>query len=308
MLKVQFPGVKESISSDLDSMLTLMGVTMKRGSRALEQNAHTFKGYKAAWLLECDYRLEAANLKRYAALVAADADAAYWDEKFEVPTLIDALCAERVIGMSFVSGVTLDQLCGSHVSQAVRDDVADRLVKLKLKEMFGWRFLNADPHMGNFVYNSVTKKLGLLDYGSCKEMDAGLAKGRRPVHARVRRRRPRRRRRVVRGGGRGAGGGRGGVGRPNLRVQRPPVADVWLDAPFDFFAWYQDPKLQGFKQNVEYQNEAWSKQKVDEKQPNALMKPEILLITEYLMQIMLHCGRLKAKIPVRKYLLAAVEA
>ena len=34
----------ESISSDLDSMLTLMGVTMKRGSRALEQNAHTFKG------------------------------------------------------------------------------------------------------------------------------------------------------------------------------------------------------------------------------------------------------------------------
>ena len=54
-------------------------------------------------------------------------------------------------------------------------------------------------------------------------------------------------------------------------------------------------------------NEAWSKQKVDEKQPNALMKPEILLITEYLMQIMLHCGRLKAKIAVRKYL-AAVEA
>ena len=100
VLKVQFPGVKESISSDLDSMLTLMGVTMKRGSRALEQNAHTFKGYKAAWLLECDYRLEAANLKRYASLVAADADAAYWDEKFEVPTLIDALCAERVIAQA----------------------------------------------------------------------------------------------------------------------------------------------------------------------------------------------------------------
>ena len=80
------------------------------------------------------------------------------------------------------------------------------------------------------------------------------------------------------------------------------------DAPFDFFAWYEDPKLQGFKQNVEYQNEAWSKQKVAEGAPNALMKPEILLITEYLMQIMVHCGRLKAKIPVRKYLLAAVEA
>ena len=69
----------------------------------------------------------------------------------QVPRLVDALCAERVIAQSFVSGVTLDQLCGSHVSQAVRDDVADRLVRLKMKEMFHWRFLNADPHLGNFV-------------------------------------------------------------------------------------------------------------------------------------------------------------
>ena len=194
------------------------------------------------------------------------------------------------------------------MSQAVRDDVADRLVKLKLKEMFGWKFLNADPHMGNFVYNSVTKKLGLLDYGSCKEMDSALAKG------------------VARfmlacaDGDRAAADAwfeaEGVVQEADEAAWGDQIfaynAHLWQmfgsDAPFDFFAWYQDPKLQGFKQNVEYQNEAWSKQKVDEKQPNALMKPEILLITEYLMQIMLHCGRLKAKIPVRKYLLAAVEA
>ena len=37
-IKVQFPGVKESIQSDLDQMLTMMGVTMKKDSRGFHQN------------------------------------------------------------------------------------------------------------------------------------------------------------------------------------------------------------------------------------------------------------------------------
>ena len=184
-------------------------------------------------------------------------------KKSKKKTTIGVTSAALVDGtVSFEIEVkAVDQLCGSHVSQAVRDDVADRLVKLKLKEMFGWRFLNADPHMGNFVYNSVTKKLGLLDYGSCKEMDAGLAKG------------------VARfmlacaDGDRAAADAwftaEGVVQEADEAAWGDQIfaynAHLWQmfgsDAPFDFFAWYQDPKLQGFKQNVEYQNEAWSKQK-----------------------------------------------
>ena len=67
-------------------MLTLMGVTMKR--RAKRPHLQGLQGRVVTRVR----RLEAANLKRYA-VVAADADAAYW--AFEVPTLIDALCAER---------------------------------------------------------------------------------------------------------------------------------------------------------------------------------------------------------------------
>ena len=33
--------------------------------------------------------------------------------------------------------------------------------------------MNCDPHFGNFVFNSVTKKLGLLDYGYCKALERG---------------------------------------------------------------------------------------------------------------------------------------
>mgnify|MGYP002052029585 CR=1 FL=1 len=44
VLKIQFPGVKESIASDLEGVVRLLGLSMKKGSRALEQNAYTFAG------------------------------------------------------------------------------------------------------------------------------------------------------------------------------------------------------------------------------------------------------------------------
>ena len=156
-------------------------------------------------------------------------------------------------------------------------------------------------------YNSVTKRLGLLDYGSCKEMDAGLAKG------------------VARFMLACADGDRAAadVWFREAGVVQAADDSTWGDqiyeynrylwqmfgsaGAFDFKAWYDDPKMQGFKANIEYQNEAWSKQRLSD-DANALMAPEILLITEYLMQIMLHCGRLRACIPVRDYLLRAVEA
>ena len=86
-----------------------------------------------------------------------------------MPEVVDELSAERVLAMSFVSGTTIDQLCGSHVAQSVRDATAERLVRIKMKELFSWCFLNADPHLGNFVFNATTHKLGLLDFGFCKQ-------------------------------------------------------------------------------------------------------------------------------------------
>ena len=38
----------------------------------------------------------------------------------------------------------------------MRNTVAERLLRLKFKELFSWHFMNADPHLGNFHYNDAT--------------------------------------------------------------------------------------------------------------------------------------------------------
>lgn len=318
VLKIQFPGVKESIASDLEGVVRLLGLSMKKGSRALEQNAYTFAGYKSAWMQECDYTIEAQHLATYRRHFDADTDADFLRSKFEVPTLVPSLSTERVLAQGFVSGVTLDQLCGSHVAQTIRDDVAERLVRIKFKELFVWHFMNCDPHFGNFVFNSVTKRLGLLDYGYCKALERGSMRSlagwflaiadddRKAADAWLDAEN------IIRDEDRKAG-----YADQLYEYNRFLYSPFAEDAPFDFKAWYDSPTMRGFKDNVDYQNDAWGKQQLGGSGAGAgkgaeggegLISQQVMLITEYIMQILLHCGRLQAKIAVRRYLLDAVEA
>ena len=54
--------------------------------------------------------------------------------------------------------------------------MAERLLRLKFKELFSWHFMNADPHLGNFHYNDATGTIGLVDFGNCKHTDPADAR------------------------------------------------------------------------------------------------------------------------------------
>jgi aarF domain-containing kinase len=52
--------------------------------------------------------------------------------------------------------------------QPERDHIARKLLKLTLKELFVWRFMQTDPNWGNYFYNAQTKRIGLLDFGASR--------------------------------------------------------------------------------------------------------------------------------------------
>jgi len=54
------------------------------------------------------------------------------------------------------------------LDQAVRDDVGTRLLRLTLRELFGWRFMQTDPNWGNFLYDPSTGVLNLIDFGAAR--------------------------------------------------------------------------------------------------------------------------------------------
>ena len=306
-IKVQFPGVKESIQSDLDQMLTMMGVTMKKDSRGFHQNKDVFGAYKEAWLLECDYKLEADNLRKYTSYLRADTETGLTDH-FDVPEVVDELSAERVLAMSFVSGTTIDQLCGSHVAQSVRDATAERLVRIKMKELFSWCFLNADPHLGNFVFNATTHKLGLLDFGFCKQFPRKSASHVAQLFL------------GCADADRDAAFGwfhkvgmvgpqdKEGWDQQLFEFYKFVFSPFHSDEPFAFKPWFDDPRMKGFMDGVSYQNAEWAKQEAVKYDDGSVrvVDPTLTLMCEYILQILLHCGRLRAVVSVRKYLVNAV--
>ena len=58
------------------------------------------------------------------------------------------------------------------LDQSVRDDVGTRLLRLTLRELFDWRFMQTDPNFANFLYDSPTRRLTLIDFGAAKEYPA----------------------------------------------------------------------------------------------------------------------------------------
>lgn len=55
------------------------------------------------------------------------------------------------------------------MSQDIRNDVGSLLLRLTIRELFDWRFMQTDPNWGNFLYDEHADQLHLIDFGAAKE-------------------------------------------------------------------------------------------------------------------------------------------
>ena len=131
-IKVQYPGVAESINSDLNNLRNLMtwGAFMPKGLY-MDQVITVARDELTK---ECDYVREAEMQTRFKELVGDDRD-------FDVPSVVPELSTKRVLVTTWLEGVTIDQVVERGMPQAVRDRIARKLLKLTLKELFVWRFM-----------------------------------------------------------------------------------------------------------------------------------------------------------------------
>ncbi|KAI8952482.1 ABC1 family-domain-containing protein [Xylaria longipes] len=163
-VKIQFPGVADSINSDLDniSMLLLASGMLPKGlylNKTID-NARLELGW------ECDYERELACGKRYKALLADEEDV------FAVPEIHAHASGKHVLTMQFMEGVGVTRVKGSSLTQAQRDWIGTQILRLCLREIAEFRFMQTDPNWTNFLYNGGTGKLELLDFGASREFPA----------------------------------------------------------------------------------------------------------------------------------------
>ncbi|KAI9677509.1 MAG: hypothetical protein M1817_006463 [Caeruleum heppii] len=157
-VKIQYPGVANSIDSDLSNLSILL-----HASRLLPKGLYLDKTIanartELAW--ECDYEREASAAKRFRALLADDTDV------FTVPDIYDEACGPQVLTMRRMHGVGVTKI--ADLPQEKRDWIATQILRLCLREMCEFRYMQTDPNWTNFLYNQKDQKIELLDFGASR--------------------------------------------------------------------------------------------------------------------------------------------
>jgi len=162
-MKIQYPGVARSIKSDLNNLKRLLllidflpkGLFLDESMKAAEEELTE----------ECDYLREADSQRRFRKLMD-DEDHVY------VPEVIDEWSTRHVLTTELVAGLPLDKLAdldGATFDQETRNHVASTLLRICLRELFEFRFMQTDPNWSNFLYNPDTKMIYLIDFGASRE-------------------------------------------------------------------------------------------------------------------------------------------
>ncbi|MFA5907769.1 MAG: AarF/ABC1/UbiB kinase family protein [Vicinamibacterales bacterium] len=162
-VKVQFPGVRESLDTDLSALGWLAApLSARRSGFDLEEYRAEMR---RSLLRELDYDLEAATLRRF----AARADQV---PGLVTPIPIDQFCTPRLITMSWVPGDRLQAT--TNWPDTARHEAALVLLRLFLRGSFVWREVHADPHAGNirFARQHDGVRVGVIDFGCVKTLSA----------------------------------------------------------------------------------------------------------------------------------------
>jgi len=163
-VKVQYPGVKDSIDSDMDNLLMFMTASklLPRGMFPEKSIANARTELK--W--ECDFNREASNIKKFHELLSNDLI-------FEVPKVYEHISNENILTMDYLEGI---EVCRGSWSIETSNWIATNIMRLCLQEIAQFKFMQTDPNWANFLYNESKQKLELLDFGAARPYNTQFIK------------------------------------------------------------------------------------------------------------------------------------
>lgn len=158
-VKIQYPGVGDSISSDLKMVkpfaFRLLGMSEK-------ELAIYMKEVEDRLLEETDYELEVRRSIEFSKACAGLNNIVF-------PEYFPELSGRRVITMSWLEGMHLKEFLQTNPSQELRNQIGQALWDFYNFQQHELRAVHADPHPGNFLITP-DGKLGCIDFGCIKEL------------------------------------------------------------------------------------------------------------------------------------------
>ena len=172
-MKIQYPGVAKGIESDINNLVAIMKVWNILPEGLFVNEFIEVAKRELSW--EVDYVREAEATRRFKSLLKDNPD-------YKVPAVIgkllfnrfvifflnvsnrtDGLCSKQVFTTEFVEGISMEKCM--ELDQDTRNDVAGKILRLCLTELFEFQFMQTDPNWANFQYNTDNRQVrrrGLL--------------------------------------------------------------------------------------------------------------------------------------------------
>lgn len=158
-VKIQYPGIAQSIASDLKIVKPIA----KKMFQISEKEIMKYMGEVQEKLLEeTDYEIE---LKRSIEIGEA---CGHIDNVF-FPKYYKELSSKKILTMDWLNGFHLDEFLKLNPSQEIRNQIGQALWDFYSYQMHELKAVHADPHPGNFLFTK-EGKVGIIDFGCVKEV------------------------------------------------------------------------------------------------------------------------------------------
>lgn len=159
-VKVQYPGVADSVVSDLKLVKPLAVRILNLRGKEVDRY---FKEVETKLLEETDYKLElqrSMKLSKACAHISGLVFPAYYPE----------YSGSRILCMDWIEGIPLTEFVKQNHPQTVRNAIGQAMWNFYHHQIFELKAVHADPHPGNFIITP-DHQLGVIDFGCVKEIE-----------------------------------------------------------------------------------------------------------------------------------------
>jgi len=158
-VKIQYPGVANSISSDL---ALVKPIAIRMFNLQGKDSDKYFKEVEDKLIEETNYLLE---LKQSQEVV----NACHKIENLAFPNYYPEFSSEKIITMDWMTGKHLSEYTNKNNNQEVANKIGQALWDFYMYQIHVLRKVHADPHPGNFLVNE-KNQLVALDFGCMKQI------------------------------------------------------------------------------------------------------------------------------------------
>jgi predicted unusual protein kinase regulating ubiquinone biosynthesis (AarF/ABC1/UbiB family) len=165
-VKIQYPGVADSVSSDLKLVRPFALRLLNMNERELD---HYMSEVEEKLLEETDYILEVKRSREIS-------EECGHIPNLKFPKYYDEFSSERIITMDWIEGKHIKEWMDTNPTQKAKNQIGQALWDFYHHQVHNLKQVHADPHPGNFIVQE-GDQLGIIDFGCVKVIPEDFYRG-----------------------------------------------------------------------------------------------------------------------------------